>query len=182
MRPGDVFGVAVPQHQFVAVTSGTASPSMPSMGNTVFACTTDNTVVWQENGNRCAPVGGLPPYTEYASIGVPTSPPVTLKFPRTDFTFGASAADGFSIGFSGALNSPTSGTSTCTSGQQVSPSVNAAIDLADWHGYKLDSTSTAHNAGSDGTDMGANIPAIDSAQTATQYVCQSPCGSGPTPD
>jgi len=180
-RLGDVMAVNSPTHNYLAVTNGT-SGSSPSLSGGLFSCAVDGTVTWQENGTKISQVGGLPAYTEYATIGVGTSPPTTFKFPATAYTFGASAADGKSVGFSGALNAPTTGTNFCGGGTQVSPSVNSAIDLNDWHGYKLDASSVAHNAGSDGQDMGANFTAIDSAQTATQYVCQSYCGSGPTPD
>ncbi len=55
--------------------------------------------------------------------------------------------------------------------------------LPDYHQYGLRSDSSFHNAASDGTDMGGNLPALDSAQTQDLYVCATACGSaGPYPD
>lgn len=45
------------------------------------------------------------------------------------------------------------------------------LTLPDYHGFELRSDSPFHNAASDGTDIGANIPALDATQTVTQYVC-----------
>jgi len=67
------------------------------------------------------------------------------------------------------------------------PGINAYTPLADYHGLTLVSTSPYYASGandaSDGTSMGANIPAIDTAQTQNIFVCSTPCGSGnPFPD
>jgi hypothetical protein len=53
-------------------------------------------------------------------------------------------------------------------------------------GYSLD-PSSIYIAGqsrqaSDGKSLGADIAAIKAAQQATQYVCPTPCGTGPKPD
>jgi hypothetical protein len=181
VRLGDVVQISSPQHNYRAVTSGTSAGSQPTFTGTNRSCNVDNTVTWQENGTRDNLVGGLPPYTEYATMGVPTSPPVTLYFPRTSYTFGATA-DSLSIGFAGALNAPTTGTNTCSSGVSITPPVNSALNLSDWRSYKLDTSSVFRNAASDSTDMGANITQIEAAQTLNQYVCATACGSGPYPD
>jgi hypothetical protein len=169
-----------PSHFYSAVKSGTSGASQPTFTGGTFDCVTDNTVIWQENGFRMATTGGLPSYTEYQVVNTPISPPTTLFFPQTDFTYGATA-DSTSIGFSGALNSPATGTNTCVSGTQVT-GINTALDLTDWHGYQLHSSSAFKNRATDGKDLGVFIPDIDSAQTATQYVCKTPCGTGPKPD
>jgi hypothetical protein len=61
-----------------------------------------------------------------------------------------------------------------------------STSLSDYHGYALASGSIFKagqvNQASDGADLGANIWEIDRAQTATKYVCQSACGSGPFVD
>jgi hypothetical protein len=169
-----------PAHFYTAVKSGTSGGSQPAFSGTQNSCVTDNTVTWQDNGFRISQTGGLPNYTEYQVVNTPISPPTTLYFPQTDFTYGATA-DATSIGFSGALNSPTTGNNSCVSGTQV-PGINTALDLLDYHAYVLDSSSSYRNLASDGTNLGVSIPALDAAQTSTQYVCGSPCGSGPTPD
>lgn len=169
-----------PAHFYTVVTSGTSGGSQPAFSGTASSCVNDNTVVWQENGFRIAQTGGLPNYTEYRVLNTPISPPTTLFFPQTDFTYG-STADATSIGFQGALNSPTTGTNTCISGTPV-PGINTALDLNDWHDYKLHSSSVFRNGAADGKDLGAIISDIEAAQTRTKYVCQTPCGSGPTTD
>lgn len=169
-----------PAHFYTAVKSGTSGGSQPVFPSGGKACVTDGTVTWQENGFRIAQTGGLPNYTQYSVLNTPISPPTTLYFPQTDFTYGATA-DPTSIGFTGALNSPATGTNTCVSGTEVT-GINTALDLADWHGYALDSSSSYKASASDGTALGVSIPAIDNAQTRTQYVCTSACGAGPTPD
>jgi hypothetical protein len=169
-----------PSHFYTAVKSGTSAGSQPVFPSTSYGCVTDGTVTWQENGFRMVQTGGLPSYTEYRALATPISPPTTLFFPRTDFTYGATA-DATSIGFTGALNAPASGTNACVSGTQVT-GINAALDLADWHGYALDSTSAYKTSGVGGSALGVSISAIDAAQTSTQYVCTTACGTGPTPD
>ncbi len=61
------------------------------------------------------------------------------------------------------------------------------LSLPDYHNWSLISGSSFKAGGayqaSDGTDMGASIPAIDAAQTQHVYVCGTPCGmAGPWPD
>jgi hypothetical protein len=169
-----------PSHFYTAVTSGTSGSSQPAFSGSTLSCVTDGTVTWQENGFRIGQTGGLPSYTEYQSLNTPISPPTTLFFPQTDFTYGASA-DATSIGFAGALNSSTSGSNSCVSGTAVK-TMNPALDLADWHGYALDSSSAYKGVAVGSSDPGADISAIEAAQNSTQYICKSPCGSGPTPD
>lgn len=169
-----------PSHFYSVVTSGTSGAVQPTFTSSNFSCVADGTVVWQENGFRIGTTGGLPSYTEYRLPNVPISPPTSLFFPQTDFTYG-STADATSIGFQGALNSPTTGTNTCINGTQVM-GINTALDLNDWHDYKLHSSSVFRNGATDGKDLGADISLIEAAQTRTKYVCQTPCGSGPTLD
>lgn len=169
-----------PARFFTAVKSGTSGGSQPVFPSSTNGCVTDGTVTWQENGLRIGTTGGLPNYTEYQALNTPISPPTTLFFPQTDFTYGATA-DATSVGFTGALNSPVSGTNACVSGTQVT-GINTALDLLDWHGYALDTSSAYKASAVGGTALGVSIPAIDAAQTATQYVCQTACGTGPTPD
>lgn len=60
------------------------------------------------------------------------------------------------------------------------------VNLADWNGYALALTSPFKSGGtspaSDGTDRGISAPSINNAETRTQYVCSTSCGSGPFPD
>ena len=61
------------------------------------------------------------------------------------------------------------------------------LTLPDYHGYELRSDSpysaTGATPASDGTDIGARIPNIDSAMTQNLFVCPGSCGSpGPFPD
>jgi hypothetical protein len=56
------------------------------------------------------------------------------------------------------------------------------ITLPDYHSFELRSDSPFHNAASDGTDIGTNIPALDAAQTATQYHCSPPYSCNGFPD
>jgi hypothetical protein len=179
-RLGDVVKPSSPSHFYTAVKSGLSAASQPTFSGSTLACVTDGTVVWQENGFSIATTGGLPNYTEYQALNAPISPPVTLSFPMTDFTYGPTA-DSTSIGFQGALNTPTAGTNTCVSGTKVL-NINPALDLSDWHDYKLHSSSAFINRATDGKDLGAIISDIEAAQTRTKYVCKTPCGSGPTTD
>jgi hypothetical protein len=95
------------------------------------------------------------------------SPPLTFHFPTTDYCTGATSTPAC-VGFTGAMSLP---------------SGPMPVTLPDYHGYVLRSDSSFHNAASDGTDLGVNIPAIDAAQTTNLYVCTSFCGSpGPFPD
>jgi len=61
------------------------------------------------------------------------------------------------------------------------------LALADYHQYELRSDSSFYAGGSadasDGTSQGANVPALDTAQTLNLFVCGTSCGSpGPYPD
>jgi hypothetical protein len=118
-------------------------------------------------------------YTEYGNnLGYPDSagctgsgcnPPVTMYFPATSYCTGATSTAAC-VGFIGAMSA-----------------TSMPLALTDYHGYGLrsDSSFYAGNAdqASDGTSMGANIPAIDAAQTQNVYVCATACGSpGPYPD
>lgn len=166
-----------PTRFFRAVTSGTSGSSQPAFSGTQFSCATDNTVVWQQDSLKMTTSGGLPLYTQYSTIGSGTTPPTNLYFPMNDACYGATA-DSTCIGFSGAMSAPSTGTFACTAGTPVD-NWNPAIDLSDWNGYALHSSSSFHNAASDGTDMGASIPTIRSSQTVTPYTCNSACGTGP---
>lgn len=163
---------------FRAITSGTSGASAPAFTNSAYSCVTDNTVTWQYEALSIGTSGGLPLYTEYQTIGVATTPPTQTFFPMTDATYAASA-DSTSIGFTGTINSPSTGTTTCTSGTPTDITWNTAMNLSSWENYALHSSSSFHNAASDGTDIGASIPTIRSSQTATPYVCTSSCGTGP---
>ena len=78
-------------------------------------------------------------------------------------------------------------TKTHASGVAVTASEAMPLTLQNYHSFELRSDSIylgghADDA-SDGTSMGANIPAIDSAQTQNPYVCKTTCGSpGPFSD
>jgi hypothetical protein len=141
----------------------------------------DGGVNWQEDGLLVPMFSGKPDYTEYLTKGVGRRPPTTLFFPYTDYTYGATA-DANSVGYVGALNTPTGVTNSCTSGTKVPTTYNTALNMSDWHNYKLDTSSVFRNAAADGKDMGADISKIEAAQTSTQYTCSTPCGSGPFPD
>jgi hypothetical protein len=121
------------------------------------------------------PTGTNTHYTEYGNhpsykdsagcTGAGCNPPTTMFFPTSDFCSGSTPTSNC-VGFVGAMNAS-----------------SMPIVLDDYHGYALRSDSSFHNAASDGTDMGAIMSAIDSAQTANLYVCTSSCGSpGPYPD
>jgi hypothetical protein len=163
---------------FVAVTSGTSGGTQPTFTNGANNCITDNTVTWQ---NVNAQFGGASSYTEYDVVNVPIVPPTTFFFPKSAYTYGASATPD-SVGFVGGLNAPTTGTNSCTGAQVPAASIQPIFNLATWTQYGLDSTSSFHNAASDSTDMGADMTKINAAQTATQYVCKTSCGTGPYPD
>jgi hypothetical protein len=178
-RLGDrVHPTGSPSHQYIAVTNGTSGGSQPAFSGTQNSCVTDNTVTWQEAG-LLLPSG--PGYTEYDIPGATgVTPPTTISFPNFSYCYGATA-DATCIGFKGGLSSPTTGTNAC-SGQVASSSIQQVFDLANWTNYALDSSSTFHNSASDGTDIGADFTKINAAQTAGQYVCSTPCGSGSKPD
>jgi hypothetical protein len=117
-------------------------------------------------------------YTEYSnnalfpagSCGTSTgcNPPLTMYFPATPYCTGA-ASTASCVGFKGAMSATT-----------------MPLILPDYHNFELRSDSVFYGGNaekaSDGTSMGSNIPAIDSAQTQRVYVCQTSCGSGPWPD
>ena len=85
--------------------------------------------------------------------------PTTIYQPTTPNCTGSTVSN--CVGFTGAMSSSTM------------PGINAYTPLADYHGLTLVSTSPYYagvaNDASDGTSMGANIPAIDAAQTLNQY-------------
>jgi hypothetical protein len=107
-------------------------------------------------------------YTFYGNNpNYPVASPI-MWFP-TSYCTGASPTSGC-VGFIGAMSAS-----------------SMPLSLADYHQFELISGSTFKAGGadpaSDGTDMGVNIPALDTAQTQNLYVCGSSCGSpGPFPD
>jgi len=117
-------------------------------------------------------------YTEYAnnaafSRGPCTnsagcSPPLSIYFPSQSYCTGSTPTSAC-VGFKGAMSAS-----------------SMPLALSDYHGYEL-TTGSVFKAGgsaqaSDGSDMGANVPAADTAQTLNQYICASACGEGPYPD
>ncbi len=103
-----------------------------------------------------------------ANPNFPVASPV-LYFPATPYCPGTSATSAC-VGFMGGMSAST-----------------MPLALPDYHNYELIAGSSFKAGGSsqasDGTDMGANIPAIDAAQTQNLYVCATPCGSpGPYAD
>jgi hypothetical protein len=94
------------------------------------------------------------------------NPPMNMFFPANPYCTGSTSSSAC-VGFTGAMNLP---------------SGPMPLTLSDYHQYGLRSDSSFHSAASDGTDMGANLPAIDSAQTQNLYVCATGCGTGPYPD
>jgi hypothetical protein len=164
---------------YVAVTSGTSGAVQPTFNNGANSCATDNTVTWQNVNGQFA---GASSYTQYNVVNVPIVPPTTLYFTTSSYCYTASATAACT-GFVGGLSAPTTGTNTCTSGTQVPASgIQPIFNLATWTQYALDSSSSFHNAASDSTDMGADMTKINAAQTATQYVCKTYCGTGSYPD
>lgn len=129
----------------------------------------DHMVFPGRNKNIYTEYGNNPSFPDLAGCtGVGCNPPTTMYFPATSYCTGA-VPDATCIGFIGAMSA-----------------VSMPLVLNDYHQFALLSTSVFAPSGvspaSDGTAMGANIPAIDVAQTQTLYVCGSPCGSGPFPD
>ena len=95
------------------------------------------------------------------SCGTPT-----MYFPATPYCTGATATSSC-VGFAGAMSTS-----------------SMPIVLPDYHNFALrsDSVFAVGNSqeASDGTAMGPNIAAIDSAETQNIYVCQTSCGgTGP---
>jgi hypothetical protein len=120
-------------------------------------------------------------YTEYGNnwnftdsagcTGAGCHNPVTMYFPTTPWATGASCSTA----------------NVCFKGSEYKNASSLVLSPSDYHDLALDSTSVFRAGGSqpasDGTDMGANIPAIDAAQTLNQYSCGTTCGSpGPYPD
>jgi hypothetical protein len=151
-----------------SVTEGTQTENLNYDSTTMSA----HHLVW--------PTRAAANYTEYGNnalypdaagcTGAGCHNPVTMYFPATTYCTGASATSGC-VGFTGAMSLP---------------SGPMPITLPDYHNFALHSSSLFKSGGtqqaSDGTDMGANIPAIDAAQTLNQYLCATACGSGPYPD
>ena len=108
-------------------------------------------------------------YTAYGNNPFyPVASPV-MYFPATAYCTGSTSTSAC-VGFQGAMS------------MSAMP-----LTLTDYHNFELRSDSVFSagqaDAASDGTAMGANIPAIDAAQTQNVYVCQTACGSaGPYPD
>ncbi|MGD0571147.1 MAG: Ig domain-containing protein [Candidatus Sulfotelmatobacter sp.] len=78
-------------------------------------------------------------------------------------------------------------TSSCIGFQGAMSVSSMPLTMNDYHDFALSSDSLFYagnsQEASDGTSMGADITAIDSAQTQNTYVCQTPCGTGgPWPD
>jgi hypothetical protein len=134
--------------------------------------TTADHLVWPGR-----PSGASTNYTAYGNNpAFPVGSP-TMAFPA------------YSYCSSGVVNSNCIGFVTALSG--VMP-----LFISDYHNYALctgtagptycaGQSSTFHNTASDGTDYGAQVSAIDTAQTLNQYVCtpSSSCpGLGPFPD
>jgi hypothetical protein len=126
-------------------------------------------------------------YTEYGPgcanpslANMQTVPPTTLGCsPPSTVVFPAHGACGTSI---------TPGATTCVGFTDATTQNTSTmpVTLNDYHGFKL-APGTYFAAGgsgqaSDGTDLGANIPAIDAAETLTKYVCGTACGAGPFAD
>jgi hypothetical protein len=179
-RIGDVIKPSSPSRRYVAVTNGTSGAVQPTFSNSGNSCNTDNTVVWQNLGLLPAQYGGGYDYTEYLTTGaIGVRPPATISFPAHAYCYGATA-DSSCVGFKGGLSAPATGTNSCTAGTQV-PVVNIqpVFGLTDWHDYALHTSSVFRGQASDGKDLGADVSAIDAAQTRTQYVCSSNCGEGP---
>lgn len=137
---------------------GTTSEGTATEGfNTDITSLTADNLVWpgRPSGN----------YTAYGvNPIVPVLAPI-MYFPTTSWCPGFSTPP-TCVGFIGALNKS-----------------SLDIDLPDFHQYGLLTVSFYHNKASDGTDLGARTNIIDTLQTTTTYVCQTPCGSpGPFPD
>jgi hypothetical protein len=106
-------------------------------------------------------------YTPYCNnTAFPCTTPI-MYFPATSYCPGASANSGC-VGFIGALSAG-----------------SMPLALPDYHNYALAVGSIfksgAVNQASDGTDQGANMAAIDAAETQNLYNCGPTC-SGPFPD
>jgi hypothetical protein len=129
-------------------------------------------------GHSSPGAGGMAAcYTEYSAGSVASTPQTLYGTPASSCS-GNDPTAGNCVGIIGAM------------GQSSFPAV-----LNDWHQYRLchagdagcSNKASLYSAGqsyqgSDGTDLGVNVSAIDAAETATKYVCQSACGSGPSSD
>jgi hypothetical protein len=127
-------------------------------------------VVWPTvTASSMTEYGNNPSYPDVAGCsGTGCSPPNTMYFPASPYCTGATSTSAC-VGFAGAMSA-----------------TSMPLTLSDYHGFELRSDSV-FSAGqsedaSDGTAMGANIPAIDSAEIQNVYSCQTPCGAGPYPD
>ena len=128
-------------------------------------------VVWPtRTASNYTEYGNNPSYPDSAGCtGAGCHPPATMYFPSTAYCTGSSPTSGC-VGFIGAMSAS-----------------SMPLTLPDYHNFALISGSSFKSGGadqaSDGTDMGANMAAIDAAQTQNLYVCAGPCGSpGPFPD
>jgi hypothetical protein len=116
--------------------------------------------------------GNNPNFTDSAGCtGTGCHNPATLYFPTAPWATGATCGP----------------TNVCFKGSAYKNASSLVLAPADYHDFVLDPSSvfkaTGSQSASDGKDMGANIPAIDAAQTLNQYVCGTSCGSlGPYPD
>ncbi|MGA8838319.1 MAG: hypothetical protein WCF74_00280 [Candidatus Sulfotelmatobacter sp.] len=108
-------------------------------------------------------------YTPYGTNPFdPRASPV-LYFPATPYCTGAISTSAC-VGFAGAMSA-----------------TSMPLTLPDYHNFGLRSDSVFYAGNgedaSDGTSMGSNVPAIDSAQTQSVYICEASCGlTGPWPD
>jgi hypothetical protein len=119
-------------------------------------------------GHTTPAAGGMAAcYAEWDTIGTQTTIS-TIWGTQTPYCSGASP-DPTCIGFAGGLSTG-----------------SLSFNLSDYHGYALASGSSFRagqaSQASDGADLGANISAIDAAQTSIQYSCLTACGSGPFTD
>ena len=91
-------------------------------------------------------------YTPYGNNPAFLVASPVMYFPATDYCSGSSYASSGSncVAFEGAMSLP---------------SGPMPLTLPDYHQFSLRSDSPYHNQASDGGDIGANIPSIDSAQT-----------------
>jgi hypothetical protein len=117
--------------------------------------------------------GNNPSYTDPSPTGckgVGCTPPLTGTGQNWFFPTTAGCSSGVTsscVGFSGMLSG-----------------LGMNFNLANYHGYGLNSASIFHSTAQDGTDYGPRITNIDAAQTNSGvYVCATPCGTpGPFPE
>ncbi len=113
--------------------------------------------------------GNNPSYPDSAGCtGSGCNPPLTMYFPTTSNCTGSTPTSSC-VGFTGAMSTST-----------------MPLTLSDYHNWALIAGSSFKAGGatpaSDGTDMGTNIDALDSAQTANVFVCSPNCLTNPYPD